>query len=111
MMQICKKTVFMKILCVLLISALSLSFCACGKTDDGKSSGELSAEEKLKLAEKAVGGAFAELEQMIGPASEERSAARCGTSGEDHEYSYDGFSVFTYSEGDSEVVEEVEIAK
>ena len=110
-MQICEKTFFVKILCGLLIVAIFLPLCACGKTSGGKSSGELSSEEKLELAEKAVGGSFAELEQLIGPAADERSAARCGTSGEDHEYSYDGFSVFTYSEGDSEIVEEVEKEK
>ena len=89
------------------VLAAVLLFCGCGKTT--KSSPEkLTTEDKIKLAEQSIGAQYSELETEIGPALESRHAVRCGTDGEDWEYTYDGFCVITYKEGNSEVVEEVE---
>jgi len=101
----------MKKILVLLLAVLTvLSLCACGAAGK-KEEKELTAEEKYAAAEKMVGSPYADLEKAIGPAESSVHSARCGTAGEDYEYTYPGFYVLTYKEGDSEVIEEVEKAE
>ena len=102
-----KKMVFI----LIIILAASVFLCSCGTSGKVKSPAELSTEEKIEIAGKAEGSPYSELESVIGPALDSRHAARCGTDGEDYEYFYDGFSILTYKEGDSEIVEEVDVAK
>lgn len=64
----------------------------------------------MEIAQRAIGAQYAELEGLIGPAVSSRYAPRCGTAGEDGEHRYDGFSVLTYREGTSELIEYVEIS-
>ncbi|MDO5444732.1 MAG: hypothetical protein Q4F31_03830 [Eubacteriales bacterium] len=102
-----------KLLLFFLIVVWMISFllCSCGKSGGTKSPAEMTTEEKIAVAGKAIGGQYSELEAVIGSAADSRHAARCGTDGEDYEYFYDGFSILTYKEGDSEIVEEVDTAK
>lgn len=100
-----------KLIFLVILLASSFLLASCGKSAEPASSSEMSSENKIAVAEKAVGGQYSELESVIGPASDSRHAARCGTNGEDYEYFYDGFSVLTYKEGESEVVEEVAAEK
>lgn len=93
---------------------LSLSFCACGaagKDTEKETVKELTPEEKFAAAEKMVGNPYTDLEKVIGPADSFVHSVRCGTAGEDYEYTYPGFYVLTYKEGDAEMIEEVEKAE
>lgn len=66
------------------------------------------AEVDLKaLAETMVGKDVSELIEAIGEPISRDYAPSCLGSGEDGELVYDGFTVYTYREGDAERVEEV----
>ena len=98
-------------LTILFVLLLAVTLCACGASEEnsgGKTPAELSAEEKYAVAEKMVGGSYADLVTRIGEAESSVHSARCGTSGEDYEYTYSGFVVLTYREGDTEQIEAVE---
>lgn len=96
-----------RILLLTLVMALAFCLCACGNSG-GKTPAELTAEEKYAVAEKMTGSSYADLVKQIGEAESSVHSARCGTAGEDYEYTYSGFVVLTYKEGDSELIEAVE---
>ena len=71
---------------------------------------EADGDEVAALLEKAqgfVGKDAAALIQAIGEPLERRYAPSCLGSGEDGELKYEGFTVYTYREGDTETVSEV----
>ena len=121
-----------KNIALLLAVILTLSVCACGTetpareqgTDvppmltaaPGQSSGEGAVEqgsavepenEAKAQAEKLVGKSIADLIAALGEPLSSSYAPSCLGSGEDGEYIYDGFTVYTYKENGTELVRSV----
>lgn len=68
----------------------------------------IASEENMRtIAESFVEKPISELIAAVGEPSATDYASSCLGPGEDGELSYDGFTVYTYREGDSEVVKEV----
>ncbi len=117
---------------LLLILALALSLCACGGSGgDGKSEAPANMESSLPGTAKtgepeAQAGQtdpleeikakvlalkdhpVSELYEAIGQPQKSDYAPSCLGPGEDGMLYYDGFTVYTYREGDKEVVYDVE---
>ncbi len=90
----------MKKIMALLLAVCMLLLCACtakgGKTD-------------LELAESCIDKSVQELYDLIGEPEELDYAPSClGEGGEDGNLYYDGFTVYTYKEGETETVRFVE---
>ena len=127
---------FKRLLCVLLCLALTLALCACGKapaekpadmqsslpggaavedepeeTEAPLSEKEAAIEESVRKALKLKDRPVSELYDAIGEPESEDSAPSCMGEGEDVNLYYDGFTVYTYKEGDSQVVVDAEINK
>ena len=126
-----------RVITVLLCLALALALCACGgKTESEKPANmqsslpattaaeeepapsEAPAAEDAAAVEEAVQKALklkdrpvSELYNAIGEPVSEDSAPSCMGSGEDVNLYYDGFTVYTYKEGDSQIVVDAEINK
>ena len=64
--------------------------------------------EQKTLAESYIGKEVSELYDAIGEPESVSYASSCLGSGEDGELVYNGFTVYTYKEGDSEVVQNVQ---
>ena len=123
-----------KILMTLLALTLLLSLCACGSEPAAEepspaptqepaaeeptveepavvepAAEEPAAEEPslLELAESCVGKDVSELYALIGEPSSSDYAPSCLGEGEDGILYYEGFSVYTYREGESERVDTV----
>ena len=64
-------------------------------------------EQKI-IAESYIGKEVSELYDAIGEPESVSYASSCLGSGEDGELVYNGFTVYTYKEGDSEVVQNVQ---
>lgn len=62
----------------------------------------------MVTAKSLIGHSVKELVEAIGEPSSKEYASSCLGSGEDGEWVYDGFIVYTYKENDSETVEDVE---
>lgn len=117
---------------VLLVAAMLFSLCACGSSEEkpadmesvlpGAESGvetedevQNSAEEEAApevnedkaLAESMIGEEVSKLIEAIGEPDSADYASSCLGPGEDGELQYDGFTVYTYKEGDSEVIQNV----
>ena len=70
---------------------------------------EKAAENEQKIiAESYIGKEVSELYDAIGEPESVSYASSCLGSGEDGELVYNGFTVYTYKEGDSEVVQNVQ---
>lgn len=69
---------------------------------------ETSAQDLFALAESFVDRPVSELIDAIGEPLDRAYVSSCLGDGEDGELYYDGFTVFTYREGDSEIVMGVE---
>lgn len=67
-----------------------------------------SAEDMVELVRQYIDKPIEELYEVIGQPQSSDYAASCLGSGEDGLLIYDGFVVYTYREGDSEVVYDVE---
>lgn len=68
----------------------------------------IASEENMRtIAESFVEKPISELIAAVGEPSSADYASSCLGPGEDGELSYDGFTVYTYREGESEVVKEV----
>ena len=67
-----------------------------------------SSEDLLALAESFTDHEVSELIEAIGEPLDRAYVSSCLGSGEDGELYYDGFTVYTYREGDSEIVMGVE---
>lgn len=126
-MKKCKNLILM-----LLVAAMLFSLCACGGSEEksadmesvlpGAESGvetedevQNSAEEEAApevnedkaLAESMIGEEVSKLIEAIGEPDSADYASSCLGPGEDGELQYDGFTVYTYKEGDSEVIQNV----
>ncbi len=64
--------------------------------------------EEKAAAEKCIGQDVEALYEAVGYPVSSEYASSCLGSGEDGELKYDGFTVYTYKEGDSETVQSVE---
>lgn len=122
-----------KIISIILLCATAVLLCACGSAAPDKSSSggsavppmqtasgsdthaaadapeEKAAENEQKIiAESYIGKEVSELIAAIGEPESSSYASSCLGSGEDGELVYNGFTVYTYKEGDSEVVQNVQ---
>ena len=127
------KPVLSLLLCLLLVLAL----CACGaaasekpadmqsvlpgaasaaeetaeepeETEAPVSDEELALEEKIRTVLKLKNRPVSELYDAIGEPDSEDSAPSCMGPGEDVNLYYDGFTVYTYREGESQIVVDAE---
>ncbi|MCI7136714.1 MAG: hypothetical protein SPI09_11735 [Candidatus Limivicinus sp.] len=126
-MKKCKNLILM-----LLVAAMLFSLCACSGSEEkpadmesvlpGAESGvedenevQNSSEEEAApevnedkaLAESMIGDEVSKLIEAIGEPDSADYASSCLGPGEDGELQYDGFTVYTYKEGDSEVIQNV----
>ena len=124
-MKKCKNLILM-----LLVAVMLFSLCACGGSEEkpadmesvlpGAESGvedenevQNSSEEESApeanedkaLAESMIGEEVSKLIEAIGEPDSADYASSCLGPGEDGELQYDGFTVYTYKEGDSEVIQ------
>lgn len=122
-----------KLISIILLCATAVLLCACGSAAPDKSSSggsavppmqtasgsdtqaaddapeEKAAENEQKIiAESYIGKEVSELIAAIGEPESVSYASSCLGSGEDGELVYNGFTVYTYKEGDSEVVQNVQ---
>lgn len=124
-----------RIISFLIAGLFALSFCACGQTtaapergtdvppmltaapvqqpatsgEAGQEDAAPEAENELKAeAEKLIGKSVEKLLEALGEPTSLSYAPSCLGSGEDGEYIYDGFTVYTYKEGGTETVRSVE---
>ncbi len=106
---------------VLLAAALILTVTACtGEGEETLAPAEtpetaaetpsfsLTPEEQLALAKDYIDSPVEDLIAAIGEPEDRDYAPSCMGSGDDGNLYYDGFIVYTYREGDSEVVIDVE---
>ena len=126
-MKKCKNLILM-----LLVAVMLFSLCACGGSEEkpadmesvlpGAESGvedenevQNSSEEEAApevnedkaLAESMIGEEVSKLIEAIGEPESADYAGSCLGPGEDGELHYDGFTVYTYKEGDSEIIQNV----
>lgn len=117
------------ILSVLLIAAMLFTLCSCSdskapdkdmqSTLPGADSGAIESDDSdaaetpdeinkdKEIAESLIGREVSELYDAIGEPAESSYASSCLGSGEDGELHYDGFTVYTYREANSEIIQNV----
>ena len=111
-----------KLISIILLCATAVLLCACGSAAPDKSSSGGSAVPPMQTASGSDTQAAADApeekaaeneqkiiaESYIGEPESVSYASSCLGSGEDGELVYNGFTVYTYKEGDSEVVQNVQ---
>lgn len=120
-----------QLICILLSLILVLALCACGGEKPAEAPAQTSAprqqstlpdaglhqaeeagaeelSDRIALAQSFLEKDAADLIAALGEPLERNYASSCIGPGEDGELVYDGFTVFTYKEGDSEIVKGVE---
>lgn len=119
------------VLSVLFLLAMLFSLCACGAgeekpedmqsvlpgadtqaeseapVDEPAESSAPAENENKKLAEDLIGEDVSKLYEAIGEPNDSSYAGSCLGPGEDGELHYDGFTVYTYKENDSEIIQNV----
>ena len=128
-----------KIISLLLCLALALALCACGsapakeaekpvnmqsslpgtgtapeepeETETPASAEESAAEAAVLQARKLKNRPVSELIAIIGEPVSEDAAPSCMGPGDDVNLYYEGFTVYTYREGESQIVVDAEISK
>ena len=119
------------VLSVLFLLAMLFSLCACGAgeekpedmlsvlpgadtqseseapVDEPAESSAPAENENKKLAEDLIGEDVSKLYEAIGEPNDSSYAGSCLGPGEDGELHYDGFTVYTYKEDDSEIIQNV----
>ena len=126
-MKKCKNLILM-----LLVAVMLFSLCACGGSEEKpanmesvlpgaeigvatedeapRSTAEAAEPEGIEdkaLAESMIGEEVSKLIEAIGEPESADYAGSCLGPGEDGELHYDGFTVYTYKEGDSEIIQNV----
>ena len=105
-----------RILSLVLVLLLALSICACGSPSQPAPTPEASVspapeadtpEARRELALSFVNKDAAALIEALGEPLERTYAPSCLGSGQDGELRYEGFTVYTYREGDRETVKDV----
>ena len=112
------KTIKM-LITLILVLLMTMSLCACGKTAEPNGTavvvevpGEVTeTRSPVEIAESMVGEPASALIDLIGEPVYTDYAPSCLGPGEDGELGYDGFTVYTYREGDTESIEEIVRAK
>lgn len=126
-----------RMICLLLCLLMMLALCACGGEKESEkpanmqsslpgtaASDEEAAETETPVSEEVSDAAEAvkkalklkdrpvsELYEAIGEPDSEDAAPSCMGPGEDVNLYYDGFTVYTYKEGNKQVVVDAEIAQ
>ena len=119
------------VLSVLFLLAMLFSLCACGAgeekpedmqsvlpgadtqaeseapVDEPAESSAPAENENKKLAEDLIGEDVSKLYEAIGEPNDSSYAGSCLGPGEDGELHYDGFTVYTYKEADSDIIQNV----
>lgn len=119
------------VLSVLFLLVMLFSLCACGAgeekpedmqsvlpgadtqaeseapVDEPAESSAPAENENKKLAEDLIGEDVSKLYEAIGEPNDSSYAGSCLGPGEDGELHYDGFTVYTYKEDDSEIIQNV----
>lgn len=119
------------VLSVLFLLVVLFSLCACGAgeekpeemqsvlpgadtqaeseapVDEPAESSAPAENENKKLAEDLIGEDVSKLYDAIGEPNDSSYAGSCLGPGEDGELHYDGFTVYTYKENDSEIIQNV----
>lgn len=112
-----------KLISILLVSLMVFSLVACGKDTGGDETTKATNENtKPASAEKRddsfvfgdvvlnIGGAITEdTLKPLGEPLDKMSAPSCHYDGDDTIYIYDGLSIYTYADGDKEIVYLIEI--
>ena len=126
-MKKCKNLILM-----LLVAVMLFSLCACGGSEEKPADmesvlpvaesgvetedqapnspaeeAEPEVNEDKALAESMIGEEVSKLIEAIGEPESADYAGSCLGPGEDGELHYDGFTVYTYKEGDSEIIQNV----
>lgn len=111
-----------KLMLAILVCALLVSLCACGKAQEETPTATTSVTEPtaaedpteatqmspFQIAREYTGRPVSELYEVIGYPDSSDYAPSCMGEGEDGNLYYDGFIVYTYKEGDEESVYYVE---
>ena len=111
-----------KIITMILLLALALTLCACtqdpeqttpqttaaAETAETTAAEETTAADLKALANSCIDKSVDELIALIGEPNGSDYATSCLGNGEDGNLYYDGFTVYTYREGDTETVTFVE---
>ena len=90
----------------LAVFVMILVFAACGEKQDEA----IATEVNINGTQLALGAEFtAAIEETLGELVNEVQAPSCHYDGTDNIYYYDGFTVYTYMEGDKSIVYSVEL--
>lgn len=100
-----------RIFCLLLVCLLACTlFFGCAKqtaASDTSETATQSVDDPVSLVQSYLERDVNELIAVIGEPISRSYATSCGGEGEDGELVYDGFTVYTFRNGDTEIVKDV----